>query len=151
MDSISVKVGDVVTVDNSIGNTGTTGRSTGVHLHLGMFSSNTWDKPFDEKDWTNPDKIIDMLIELEKPKPEPVVPTPEPVKPEPIAPFKIGDRVIITGRGNGSSYGGSNIAGGIGWTRVILAIHSGRKFPYQVGLGKSTTGFYQESALRKVV
>ena len=78
-----------------------------------------------------------------KPQPEPQ-PTPQPTG------LQVGDRVKITGTGNGSSYGDSNTAYGIGWTREILKIYSGRKFPYQVGNSTGTTGFYKESSLQKL-
>ena len=62
----------------------------------------------------------------------------------------VGDKVKIVGTGNGASDGSSNTAYGIGWTREILKIYSGRKFPYQVGNSKGTTGFYKESSLQKL-
>ena len=62
----------------------------------------------------------------------------------------VGDKVKIVGTGNGSSDGSSNTAYGIGWTREILKIYSGRKFPYQVGNSTGTTGFYPESSLEKL-
>ena len=62
----------------------------------------------------------------------------------------VGDKVKIIGTGNGASDGSSNTAYGIGWTREILKIYSGRKFPYQVGNSTGTTGFYQESSLEKL-
>ncbi len=74
-------------------------------------------------------------------------------KPAPVAPaaptLKKGDKVKIVGTGNGNSYGTANTAGGIGWTRVILKIWEGRAYPYQVGDGTGTTGFYKASALEK--
>ena len=76
-------------------------------------------------------------------------PTPEPPKPQPTG-LQVGDRVRITGTGNGSSYGDSNTAYGIGWERQILRIWSGRPFPYQVGNNTGTTGFYKESSLQKL-
>jgi surface antigen len=85
-----------------------------------------------------------------------VEPTPAPAPtPAPSNELKVGDRVKIIGTGNGSSYGTSNTAGGIGWTRYITAIHAGRPFPYQVGnQGKTdsanTTGFYKASSLQKI-
>lgn len=80
---------------------------------------------------------------------KPSTPAPQP-KPEPVKPsLNVGDTVKIIGTGNGSSYGTSNTAYGIGWTRQILKIWSGRKYPYQVGNNSGTTGFYQESALQK--
>lgn len=76
-------------------------------------------------------------------------PAPEPPKPQPTG-LQVGDRVKITGTGNGSSYGDSNTAYGIGWERQILRIWSGRPFPYQVGNSTGTTGFYKESSLQKL-
>lgn len=64
-------------------------------------------------------------------------------------PLKIGDKVKIIGTGNGSSYGTSNTAYGIGWERQILRILKGREFPYQVGNNSGTTGFYKAEALEK--
>lgn len=70
--------------------------------------------------------------------------------PAPSTGFKVGDKVIISGYGNGSSYGDSVRAGGIGWQREILKIYPGRRFPYQVGNSTGTTGFYEASALKKI-
>lgn len=70
-------------------------------------------------------------------------------KPQPTG-LQVGDKVKITGTGNGSSYGDSNTAYGIGWERQILKIWSGRPFPYQVGNSTGTTGFYKESSLQKI-
>ena len=83
------------------------------------------------------------IRKVEEPKPEPQ-PTPQPTG------LQVGDRVKITGTGNGSSYGDSNTAYGIGWERQILKIWSGRPFPYQVGNSTGTTGFYKESSLQKL-
>lgn len=73
---------------------------------------------------------------------------PTPPAPQPTG-LQVGDTVVIVGTGNGSSYGDSNAAYGIGWTRQILRIWSGRPFPYQVGNGSGTTGFYRAEALQK--
>lgn len=75
-------------------------------------------------------------------------PAPQPA-PQPTG-LQVGDKVKIIGTGNGSSYGGSNTAYGIGWTRQILRIWSGRPYPYQVGNRSGTTGFYPESSLQKL-
>lgn len=77
----------------------------------------------------------------EEPKPTPVVDkTP-----------KEGDMVKIIGTGNGSSYGGSNTAYGLGWTRQVLKFYTdGRPYPYRVGNSTGTTGFYKASALQKL-
>lgn len=75
-------------------------------------------------------------------------PTPAPT-PAPSTGLSVGDKVEIIGTGNGSSYGTSNTAYGIGWTRQVLKIWDGRPFPYQVGNNSGTTGFYKAEALRK--
>lgn len=87
------------------------------------------------------------IRKAEEPQPAPQ-PTPQPA-PQPTG-LQVGDRVKITGTGNGSSYGDSNTAYGIGWERQILKIWSGRPFPYQVGNSTGTTGFYKESSLQKL-
>lgn len=75
-----------------------------------------------------------------------IEPTPAP---KPDIGLHVGDTVKIIGTGNGSSYGTSNTAYGIGWTRQILKIWEGRAYPYQVGNGSGTTGFYKAEALQK--
>lgn len=85
------------------------------------------------------------IRKAEEPKPQPAPqPAPQPTE------LQVGDRVKIVGTGNGSSYGDSNTAYGIGWERQILKIWSGRPFPYQVGNSTGTTGFYKESSLQKL-
>lgn len=74
-------------------------------------------------------------------------PTPAPA-PTP-RPLSVGDTIEIIGTGNGSSYGTSNTAYGIGWTRQILKIWDGRSYPYQVGNSTGTTGFYRAEALKR--
>ena len=76
-------------------------------------------------------------------------PTPTP-QPTPTPGLQVGDKVKIVGTGNGSSYGDSNTAYGIGWTRQILRIWDGRPYPYQVGNSTGTTGFYKAEALQKI-
>lgn len=83
------------------------------------------------------------IRKADEPQPAPQL-TPQPTG------LQVGDRVKITGTGNGSSYGDSNTAYGIGWERQILRIWSGRPFPYQVGNSTGTTGFYKESSLQKL-
>ena len=82
------------------------------------------------------------IKEEEKPAPKP---EPVPV----VSALKVGDKVKIIGTGNGSSYGTSNTAYGIGWTRQILKIYEGRKYPYRVGNNSGTTGYYKANALQK--
>ena len=77
-------------------------------------------------------------------------PTPPAPTPAPTPSLQVGDKVKIVGIGNGSSYGDSNTAYGIGWTRQILRIWDGRPYPYQIGNGSGTTGFYKANALQKL-
>ena len=76
-------------------------------------------------------------------------PTPAPAPAPAPRPLSVGDTVKIVGTGNGSSYGKSNTAYGIGWTRQILKIWEGRPYPYQVGNNSGTTGFYKAEALQR--
>lgn len=76
-------------------------------------------------------------------------PTPAPT-PAPSTELNVGDAVEIIGTGNGSAYGGSNTAYGIGWKRQILKIWNEKPYPYQVGNNTATTGFYKAEALRKI-
>lgn len=69
--------------------------------------------------------------------------------PAPTNTLEVGNTVKIVGTGNGSSYGTSNTAYGIGWTRQILQIYEDRPYPYRVGNSTGTTGFYKASALQK--
>jgi surface antigen len=75
------------------------------------------------------------------------IPTPTPA---PSTELNVGDAVEIIGTGNGSAYGGSNTAYGIGWKRQILKIWNGKSYPYQVGNNTGTTGFYKKEALKKI-
>ena len=86
------------------------------------------------------------IKKYEEPKPTPA-PTPAPTPSKPA--LNVGDTVKIIGTGNGSSYGTSNTAYGLGWTRQILGIYEGRPYPYRVGNSTGTTGFYKASALQK--
>lgn len=64
--------------------------------------------------------------------------------------LKVGDKVKIIGKGNSQASGGGTTAGGIGWTRTIKKVYSGKPFPYQVGNDSGTTGFYPASSLQKL-
>lgn len=79
-------------------------------------------------------------------KPSTPAPAPKPVVTNTL---HVGDTVKIIGTGNGSSYGTSGTAYGIGWTRTVLKIWEGRQYPYQIGNNTGTTGFYKAEALQK--
>ncbi len=64
--------------------------------------------------------------------------------------FKVGDKVKIVNKGNSQADGKGHNAYGYGWTRTIKQIHTGKKFPYQVGTALGTTGFYTKEALKKI-
>ncbi len=64
--------------------------------------------------------------------------------------LKVGDSVKIVKTGKSSSSGSGKIAWGIGYKRKILKIYKNKAYPYQVGNDKGTTGFYKESALKKL-
>lgn len=75
---------------------------------------------------------------------EPTPPTP------PVTGLKVGDKVEIIARGNANSAGTGIGAYGIGYKRQILGIAAGAANPYRVGNEYGTTGWYKETALRKV-
>ena len=84
-----------------------------------------------------PDDVQKIVDESLKPKDdkdeEDKKPTPAPTpKPSNNNTLKVGDKVKIVDTGNGSSYGTSNTAYGIGWKREILQIYKDRKYPYRV-------------------
>lgn len=98
-----------------------------------------------DKQWianTKDGKYLTVIPKVE-PKPEP--PTPTPTK------LQVGDKVkiISTGYSNINGTKGHK-AGGIGWIRYVKKIYSGKPYPYQVGNDSGTTGFYKESALKKL-
>lgn len=64
--------------------------------------------------------------------------------------LKVGDAVKIIGTGKAASNGSGVTAGGIGWTRHIIGIKEGAAYPYRVGEGSATTGWYKEEALQKI-
>lgn len=140
--SVTVKSGDKVSKGQVIGYMGSTGHSTGAHLHWEV--RNTSDVRID------PTAYLDA--DLPNNEVKPTTPTPAPTSaPSNSSALKVGDKVRIVGKGNGSSFGTSNVAFGIGWDREIIKIWTGRKFPYQVGIkNKGTTGFYTADALKKI-
>lgn len=92
--------------------------------------------------------------------PEIIVPTPpKPVEPpKPIEPsyiYKVGQKVKIdiksngyAGSADGTAYKGKTFKVAQGWARVVLAIHIGKPYPYQIGIANQTTGFFKEEDLK---
>lgn len=147
MDSVKVKKGDKVKEGTLLGYTGTTGASTGIHLHLGMtlIGSDAWLDPhaYDYTEAIVEEPKQDAPVQEEKK---------EDAKPVESASNKltVGTKVRIAGTGRASSYGTGAKANGIGWVREILKVHEGRPYPYQVGNKSGTTGFYKAEALKKI-
>lgn len=80
-------------------------------------------------------------------------PTPTPT-PEPARSINVGSQVKInikssgySASADGTARGGRTYTAANGWVRYVLAIHEGQPFPYQVGLGNITTGFFKEEDL----
>lgn len=187
-----LNLGDIVEEGAKLGTdvVRTTGNSTGLHLHFGIYNGSEYvdptpylqgskkivgyggsstpavdpfpgvsDEELARRVWTgefgNGDtrrqklgsryNAVQALVDKGVGKPGTSIP-----EPKPDTSLKAGDKVKIVGTGNGSSYGTSNTAYGIGWEREILKVWTGRKYPYQVGNSTGTTGFYQESALQKI-
>lgn len=64
--------------------------------------------------------------------------------------LNVGDTVKIVSTGYSNAYGTKgHTAYGVGMTRKIIRIYSGKAYPYQVGEGNVTIGFYKENALEK--
>ena len=132
LDTIAVKKGQLVNRNTVLGNTGTTGRSTGIHAHIGLFKKSEWSKPFSQRVWED-FEAFEYIAAPEKPE---------------CQAFKKGDVVTIVKPGNASSLGGGKVSYGIGFTRKILDVLPGRLFPYRVGDNSGTTGFYTAEALQ---
>lgn len=143
-----LNLGDIVEEGAKLGTdvVRTTGNSTGLHLHFGIYNGSEY---VDPTPYLQGSKKIVGYGGNSTPAVDPFPGTSTP-EPKPDTSLKAGDKVKIVGTGNGSSYGTSNTAYGIGWEREILKVWTGRKYPYQVGNSTGTTGFYQESALQKI-
>ena len=90
--SVTVKVGDKASKGQTIGVVGTTGRSTGRHLHLGIKTNST---AYNNGEWVNP---LDYLtgaksIGIAKQSPAPTKPQEKPKGS--TGTYKVGDKVKI--------------------------------------------------------
>jgi len=65
--------------------------------------------------------------------------------------FKVGDRVRIVGAyAESSSSSEARHTRANGWQRIVLRVHEGREYPYQVGNRTGTTGFFKAESLEKI-
>jgi len=100
--SVRVKVGDAVKKGQTLGIMGTTGRSTGIHLHLGVKENST---AFNNGVWVDP---LPYMRGEKSIGGNPVIPPPTPVAPPtPNAGLKAGDTVRLAE--NATYYGGQPI------------------------------------------
>lgn len=91
-------------------------------------------KPYKYGDYIFQGFILNPMIKEDKPKTDEL---------------KVGDKVIIVGKGNAQASGKGKTAYGLTWKRKILRISKGSAFPYCVGLDGAATGWYKASALKK--
>lgn len=151
LDKIYVKTGQKVTKDTVIGLTGTTGYSTGVHLHLGVqkIGSSTWIDPetIDYQEEVKP-------IEPEKPKED----NKEKENKKDI--IKPGDTVIVNGVGNSQSSGkGNNTRRYTNHKMKVIGIVDNKNKPNRyalnqynrgtVGKWSHVTGWFREKDISK--
>ena len=151
LDKIYVKTGQKVTKNTVIGLTGTTGYSTGVHLHMGVqkIGSSTWIDP----------ETIDYKEEVkEEPKKETEVK--EEPKKENVISIKAGDTVIVNGVGNSQSSGkGKSTKKYANQKMKVIGISNNKNRPNRyalnqynkgtVGNWSHVTGWFREKDLSK--
>jgi len=93
LDRLAVKTGQSVDTNTVIGYTGTTGRSTGIHLHFGWCKKSEIGKVWNSRSWENFEKYsFPIVAPVKKPMPSNVVG------------YKVGDKVKV--RGNARTYTG---------------------------------------------
>lgn len=148
----SVKAGANVMRGQVLGIRGNTGASHGVHLHFAItellpknyvysyqrFYENCKVNPLnycyvdEAHDWTN-------YIDAKKPLPN-------------EEELKEGDLVQLIGLGNSRNDGkGVSLSQlTIGWKRNILSVDLTKPYPYRVGSGNTTTGYYKKEQLKKL-
>ena len=128
--SVKVKVGDIVSAGQELGTKGSTGHSTGAHLHYGVKVNGSW---IDPKPYLTGSKSLPQYGGS-------VIPD----KPKGKLKYGIGDKVKFTGTLYRDSYGN-----GAGQTRknldaVIYLINENGKCPYNINHG---LGWVKESDL----
>lgn len=107
LDSYKVKKGQKVTAETILGYTGTTGNSTGIHLHYGWFPYSNWGKAWKNRGWLDFEKYEYVAPVKEEPKEEPKAPVIEKTE-EPKAPIvektidELAQEVLDGKHGNGA-------------------------------------------------
>lgn len=120
--SVNVKVGDIVENGQELGIKGTTGYSTGPHLHFGIKVNGSW---VDPKPYLLGNKSIPEYISV----------TSSTNSDTDSITFKVGDKVIFTGRlyrdsaGNGAGQTRKNLEA------TIYLVNKGSKCPYNINKG----------------
>lgn len=119
--SVKVKVGDIVEIGQVLGEKGSTGFSTGPHLHYGVKANGSWvdPKPY-------------LLGTKELPQYGGTTPTPSPT---PTTTYKKGDKVKFTGRLYRDSYGNGPGQTRTNLTATIYLVNTGSKCPYNINNG----------------
>lgn len=145
LDKVYVKKGQKVTKDTVLGLTGTTGYSTGIHLHMGV-------QKIGSSTWIDPESIDYQEEKKEENKKE------EKKEPVQTVTIKAGDTVIVNGVGDARSDGK-----GIGTKNYknhkmkVIKINAGAKYPYacnqyntgKVGDSSKVTAWFKASSIKK--
>ena len=148
LDSIKVKKGQKVTAETIVGTTGTTGNSTGIHLHFGWFPYKNWGKAWAKRGWKDFEKYVyepEPVIEEptpEEPKEEPVKPKEEP---KPAVTIKVGDKVKVKSR---VDYNGVTNAKWV--LKAHFTVRQINKNRVVIGRNGKTTGAWNMKDLKKV-
>lgn len=126
--SIKVKVGDIVEVGQEIGTKGTTGYSTGEHLHYGVRVNGYWVDP------------KDYLLGIKELPQYNLVQTSEKLK------YNVGDKVIFTGTLYRDSYGNGAGQSKRNLKATIYLINPKGICPYNINKG---LGWVKAECLKK--
>lgn len=114
--SIKVKVGDIVSAGQELGTIGSTGKSTGTHLHFGVKANGSWVDP-------KPYLLENTLL------PEYNSPSTNILK------YKVGDKVKFTGTLYRDSYGNGAGQKKTNLSSTIYLVNTKGKCPYNINNG----------------